>query len=429
MTILQKLARGPWILFALSLSLGFAVGCEDTRPPKRGSVEGSLVRLPAGDAISDVEIFLLRTSNFTVANGPVFTDAVGNYRFENVAVGRYYVFAFVTSDVLFDMSEPTVEVMADSTAIYDIRMVASRLWDGEGRKIEGRVLDSRTGFPIRGAFVTSNLANLDFNIAGLQTPWDEITDERGHYFLEEVPPVIFGSKAATVPFQALLFITKEGYEPKALQGLTFPADADSVLEVTTELTPAGPGMRLAGKVVSAGEPVVGPTGAQEKAPVLGKVSVTDSAGRFHFEDLAPGTYRIQAGIDLDDGWSTKSREYVREVTLEDADSTGVVVQVFPAIRPISPLPGSTIADTTPLLEWEPVPGAATYHVQLGTGHLLNDVPATTEPRWQWAGADSLPAGGPYPVRWLVDAEDAEGRFLGTTETTLSFEVLTPEPVD
>ena len=91
--------------------------------------------------------------------------------------------------------------------------------------------------------------------------------------------------------------------------------------------------------------------------------------------------------------------------------------MLPAIDPVSPATGATVADTTPELIWEAATGATEYRVELGTGHILESVAGPTEARWQIPAELAFEPGD--HVRWFVTAR---GEVGGQTTRIAGFEV-------
>ena len=135
-------------------------------------------------------------------------------------------------------------------------------------------------------------------------------------------------------------------------------------------------------------------------PLLGSAVRTDAAGRFRIEDLAPGTYFIDAGYLADDGYVGTYDEAAQvEIQGEEVVDAGDI-RVIPALLPISPLNGAVVHDARPVLRWDAVPGADRYRLSAGAGHLLSfdrNIVGATEFQFE----SDIPVG--LHIRWLVTA--------------------------
>ena len=95
---------------------------------------------------------------------------------------------------------------------------------------------------------------------------------------------------------------------------------------------------------------------------------------------------------------------------------------------LSPAPAATVASLTPLLQWEPSVGAATYSVKVSLNPSLTPVAVSvtgiSQPMLQLT-AGTVNVGSTY--YWSVTAVNASGKTTAATPTTSSFTVTAPPP--
>ena len=184
--------------FALSMltALSLAIGCrltscgdDDPTDPSVGQVSGTVTELYGGAPARDVGVLLVNTSNITPGARIARTNALGRYAITDVEPGTYAVFVYHDSLVVYDRTSPVVDVEKGRTSVYDVRVQDSQLWNGEGPRIRGVVLDDESGEPVAGAFVGETLWGLnaeDFHalFMGIGFPSWGVTDEAGSFSIE-----------------------------------------------------------------------------------------------------------------------------------------------------------------------------------------------------------------------------------------------------
>jgi hypothetical protein len=95
-----------------------------------------------------------------------------------------------------------------------------------------------------------------------------------------------------------------------------------------------------------------------------------------------------------------------------------------ATEPVGPEDGSMLATRTPVLDWEDVPGAGNYTVEIALDEAFTEI-LRRAPTWEsWWAVEPPLRGGPAPYYWRVAAESACGRGGGPA---FRFRVCPPRP--
>lgn len=226
------------------------------------------------------------------------TTREGQYSFRALPLGEHLVSAYS------DQLGPTTGNGGKPIAIRPGREAPQRVdirLDDRGEPIAGVVAD-RMGGPVPHATVQAMYRTADAPLGMLQTT---TADEQGRFSLRCAPGHVH------------LVATAEGYAP-GQAGRTAPAR-----DVELTLTPAA---RLRGRVVTRdGEPVEDVRVLAEAPMMRTQRGVSDSAGVFVIDGLAPAVYQLRA---LGDRWIGEAQQtFTVDLgdTLED-----VVLQVQPA---------------------------------------------------------------------------------------------------
>lgn len=404
--------------------LVFVIGCDDDPSNPGGGtgrqapLSGHVTMLYDSVAVVGAKVVLVDALPYRIIAGPVITDTDGYFAFDNPPRGDWYLFVFADGRLMMDAADARVSIQRISPVTRDIEMIASDLWGGGNRFIAGRVTDATTGDPIEGAYVSSFFWTVWHNFAGIVIDAEDVTDAGGRY---QVAPINLMIDTSTFRIINPVGVSKEGYAPFYMMDVPIP-DVDTTYVLDVALERMGSGATLRGRIVSEGGPVPGlPVGLDfvgipldtltvnnvsksggeaRRVPLLGSAVRTDATGRFRIEDLAPGTYFIDAGYLADDGYVA----FYDEATQVEIHGDEVVdagdIRVIPALLPISPPNGAVLHDTRPVLQWEAVPGADRYHLSAGAGHSLSfdrDIVGATEFQFE----SDIPVG--LHVRWLITA--------------------------
>lgn len=93
---------------------------------------------------------------------------------------------------------------------------------------------------------------------------------------------------------------------------------------------------------------------------------TDVNGAFAFENVAPGSYQLYLGLDFDQisGW-TWPVGLDDWIDVDGAANALLPVTLQPLIEQLSPVNQTEVAEPTIRFAWQPVDGAAYYHVNVG----------------------------------------------------------------
>lgn len=439
--------RTPWILPLLLLIAGCSDDDPATPPSGPGSISGTVTELTSGDPLDGVTLLLVDAASLAAVRAPITPDATGAYGFTAIEPGTYSILLYHDSHVVFDRAATHLAIEPGRDRTHDFRLVPSRLWGVQAWSIEGTVTDAETGAPIVGAQVADVLIggagiHLFALQAGVTLPEWGVTNESGFFS-------IGADRVLTEDAEELgimpISISKSGYLPATLIGdgltaipvlqdgggwdgpaLPGPAEGDSVLTVAVELTPVSTVApefygSLAGRVVHLGEPVAGveiaatlqmvadpdtvETPSGEKVVVPDARATSDDDGYFTLNGLAPGTYDLVPGYRPGDGWcglNSQLREGLFVVESGQATPVGEL-EIVRTIDIAAPLDGATVPGSMPLLQWESIPGALYYEVDLGVdGYLLDELVERIEvDSYQMQPAEAIPSGS--CARWSVRA--------------------------
>ncbi len=191
-------------------------------------------------------------------------------------------------------------------------------------------------------------------------------------------------------------------------------------EVFISLEQAGVGPNIMGQVVWGITPVPGAVvelrdgaWASDTAEVL-RQATADAAGVFTITAAPVGEYGLVARWP--DGGANMAAVTPVQITA-GADLTDVPVRLAKQIILVEP-PAGAVVESTPILRWQPLPGALTYRVMLidaGTTELLLDerIEAT-----EFTVPAALTSGRTY--QWLAQGLIEEDVLLGEVDSTFTF---------
>jgi protocatechuate 3,4-dioxygenase beta subunit len=428
-----RAALAIWTAIALGSSLA---ACEDEKPLDRIRIQLVAANDSSPIGQGEASLFDLAESRY---QPPVAVDSEGRATLWAPAPGTYVpvvrapgyeVFALPQSEIRLGRKGRTLDLR--------IPLVAMRPETDTGIRLEGQVLDARTGLPIAGAQVemTSpddgypNFSEYD----GDRGATEPVTDADGHFVLDPVPlrPIFPGESQ---PMTGDLRVRAAGYRSAWIVGWSrFQVPA----EVTIRLQRGEDVGLLFGRVVDpAGDPVAGadvraewrasppprPV-ANKLAPrftedpsrpsslLLPSVGITDLEGRYELTGMPPGSFHVRAGVSTNDGLVSKQG---RQVFL-DPDSSSVEVadlEVYPAVTLRTPASGATI-ETDRRLGWWALSETSSYLVTLqrGDGAFAQAHTDTTSVDLP-ADGDFLQPGAWY--RWEVLGLDAADQAIAGSE--------------
>jgi len=457
----MKMTRFLLVLGVSALLLA-AVSCNDDSGPVRpgpGGVTGRVTELEGGAPIAGAGVLLIDPTTLVPAAPIAVTDSSGSYSVSDVPGGRYAVFVYHRTRVVYDPAAPAVDVTGGKTTTYDMRLQNPELWNGNGVAVSGRVTDAVTGDPVAGVFVSAPLweiAGQDVSVPfwGISLPWWGVTDSDGRFSISASQVVDGGSSTPTRI--APLNFTAEGYAPYTLVGsgeavpglagppIPVPGDSALVLDIRLSRPSAGNAGSLRGRVIFRGQPASGvrvglslvvsahpdtlpPATLAPLNIVPGHTAVSGSDGSFRIEGLTPGTYALVPAYPIGDGyvgdlapfWGPSKVIVYPGITADAGD-----VPIIRAIEAVSPPEGGLVGSRTPRFEWGAVEGAQFYELQYSTHYVMGPpIGPVTGTHWDVPSEDPLPPG--THVRWMVTAFGVAGTdtvLVGDVEVAHTFTV-------
>lgn len=320
-----------------------------------GSLSGRVTEAGSGAPLSGVHLQLIPAGSETGKSS--ISRAQGEFSFRGLEGGEYTLKARLWQDPYGDFrleKKITVEPGGEVSG-FDLELEA-----GRSLSVSGTVLDEK-GFPVEGAEV-----RLSFRAPGEGSRWQN--------YRETVRSDVSGGFSHSVFMpdegEVSLSATREGYAPAerkveltgrpSIGGITLVLDHGSTLEVRVGKEEGGrsavPGAIVVLRTDFGAEPGAGRSVDLRK--------LTDSRGRCRFENLAPGSYRIEVS----------KPDYVpakETVSLEEADPDGSLDLVLE--------PGRTLLVRVEDERGEAVEGAAVnagerssgFHFSFGPGQKEN----------------------------------------------------------
>ncbi len=180
---LPPLYEGNWILnvsrpgFAPLETLAQAAGRRDVIVflERRATVNGTVLHIPGHYPLRGVVVELVDKNGRTTQD-PVTSDNKGEFSFENVPDGQYWVQAYDTHYVTY--GDPVDVNVESNEACLDLTLEAE-----VGATVSGALRDETTGRPVAGLDV---LAFLEADCTH-RPPRSVQTDENGHYRISGLP--------------------------------------------------------------------------------------------------------------------------------------------------------------------------------------------------------------------------------------------------
>lgn len=370
---------------------------------RAGTLRGRVTDAATGRPIAGASVGLGWTHEV-----PVRTDGEGRYEHTGVPGDGYHDLSvraagYATAEVRFrGRPEGPLDVALATAATLTGRVV-----DGAGRPLAGaRVL--ATGSRFDGAEQRVSIA-------------DTASGADGRFRLEGL--------SADLPHEVVVALAGHGRVNLAVPALGPPGAARDLGDV-----PLGPGRALAGRVTGpAGGSRPGATvtlegpleGLAAEGPRYGREEErrADDLGRYRFDDLAPGRYRLSAR-------ETDALQATREVLLEEADRLDEVL-TLPATRRLRLVPldpaGRTLLDLHVELRW---PGGSEERGIYRERDLALQLPAETLGlRVRAEAPDREDLAPPPPVLVPDDADEVELRFTALDLVGGRLEDAEGQPLD
>lgn len=454
-----------WLIPVLLLAL--IAGCDDDDPTQleTGASISGHVRDLAGNPVTDAALLLVDAGTLAPVGAPILPSETGRYSFVDLDAGVYAIFLYHDSAVVFTGTASRIELEKDQALTHDFGLVASGLWGPTDHTIAGVVRDAVTLEPVVGAYVGDIWSGIGGEYAfgelgGISLPEWGVTDADGRF---EVGLNTMINESNQVVGSMPLTITASGYLPVTLVGedsevvitpdgtwsgspLPSPAEGDSVLNVEVMLTPRSAAQptelgALSGRLVYLGNPVAGvqvaatllasaevdTVATPEKVIIPDLIATSDAEGHFTINGLAPGVYSLAPGFPADDDWEGVNRFLTDPIYEVDANTTTAAgdVELIHTVHPVWPIDGATVPGSMPILQWEAVPGATHYQVQMAVnGYLLDILVDRTEvDSYQMLPAEAIPSG--MCARWMVIAlgdypDEGDTIEIGITPWTVTF---------
>jgi hypothetical protein len=456
-------AHGRYTVLGLAAVLITFVFCgkdDPAKPPASAipSVRGTVTLIGTGAPVPGAAVVLVDPSSVATRSAPTRTDSKGQYEIsERVAAGRYALFLYADSTIIFDRSGVYLTVEDGKTTTHDVRMVGSEFWGRSKPFVNGLVVDDSSGAAIPGAYVGVafwGVQGVDVRgpFVGLTHPEFGITDAAGRFSVTNSMAIdVDGTSSGLLP----IGVSKSGYEPTTLVGhgpdisglgslLPLPeANSDSILNVTIRLHRLGPGgigphgagsltgrvwmgstgvagVRVAASLILSSNPDT-LSGANRCSPVPDKTALTDAQGSFTIAGLAPGSYYLEPAFLPDDGYVHNWTWFV------GADSAYTVLPnqtvdagdyyVARALRPLTPAAGSEVTDSTPAFSWTPMrtgPGYTLLWYRIWFSDRFYERHSGEGLRnSSWVMPDSLALHHGDHIRWFAEAIGTVGAFPDT----------------
>lgn len=451
-----RLPAALFIGLLAALSLAAAIGCgeEDRLDPTVGRIEGRVVLLPEERPATGARVLLLDPAHNEVLGAPVVVNAEGRFRIDAVPPGWYIPLVAYAARIVYDPPGAPLQVLGGRVARLEVGIADYPGLAGAGLPIRGQVVDAVTGAPIPGAWVSIGFTDPAFLSAGSIPPWESLTDADGRFVLREVP-IIDGPGAHDGLFPVVA--AHAGYRPGGTgsflrqEFLPLWGPTGDTLDVRIPLSPGHDDLVLGGRVVhgsrpvpgvivalsfadttaepvsSAAHPFRGDAGPVAGGPLLapaalvpGFAAISDPEGRFRFEGLSSGRYRVHAAYLADDGWVSIEigRPPGPAVRVFDRGVEDVEIAVVPAIPLVSPVGGAEMPVGHYRLTWRSVPGIERYRVLFSRGNSFlltegfetSDTTGLIPPAYYQVGDRGRWAVQAYDGSRLLASSDALGTF-------------------
>ncbi len=411
------------LLPALSVFGILSVACDGQDstgpdPVEPGLLRGKLTSISDSAAVTSAEVYLVFESEFSLAAGPAKVDSTGAFLLPDLSPGTYYLLVEDPNHHVFSRSLRHIRILPGDTTEVDVRMQES-MWSTIHYCVSGIVRDALTGLPIRGAFVGFYWGDISHYLTTGTATIEAVTDESGRFDLGDTVMLM---NEQGVPFGIYsIHITHQDYVPTVTPTFALPAVPESTVWAEIDLNPlVSASGRVRGRLLWNGSPVEGVRVAidyydfyevdgvylphtKQLTPIPGQTSVTDATGWYEFGGLSAGWYEVDPAYLPDDGFlmrynSTRSFELGEgeEVNVPDIDLT-------PAMEPITPMRGETVAGDSVCFAWPRVPEADRYSIFVAEAtELFYDsvIVADDSTAWTPVGIE-FPSGSYW--RWYVHA--------------------------
>jgi protocatechuate 3,4-dioxygenase beta subunit len=356
---------------------------------QQGSIEGIATNAVTHEPLSNVHVRLINAS-FTGINGAygAMSDRAGRFSIATIRPGTYVLLperaGFLHTQAKTSTAIPTITIKAgEHVTGYQLEMTPRAV-------LSGRVIDE-AGDPVQGLRVQAVAVSPEIAPAVLAPAPNFPTDDRGEFRILGVPGKYYLQVAPNSPNGSDRPEVRSDGTSEVVYGTTFyPSslrkDRATVVEAIAGKDVGGLEIRLARQQqgLSISGVVSGiPEGSNrpyvilwfgEKAPSVTSARNTAAAadGKFKFESLQPGFYRISA--QYSDGkttFATRSMEW----TLENTDVSNVDLRLVPGLEvsgkvrmegdPGTPAPKGTV-------KLDPVLGYMMGNLQRSGGELDAD---------------------------------------------------------
>lgn len=248
----QASSRGAFVISNITTIVNFALD------PQPGDIAGIVRNAQDGAPISGAHIFVF--SNFVLIES-VLTDDSGHYTVSGLAPGNYLVLASASN---FSISHTGASVSANQTTIVNFALSSNP------GSLSGSVKDASTQNPVPGAIVTVKL--------DIVTIAQAVTDMNGNYTIFNLSPDTYEVTVSALGFQSQTQI------------------AEVISNQTTNvffLLAPNPGA-ISGTISSSvtSNPIPNATVAVFQGTIFIDFALTDDAGKYTIQGLAPGEYTV-----------------------------------------------------------------------------------------------------------------------------------------
>lgn len=361
---MKRSLAGPLIILAfLRLSAGAAA---------QAPASGSELRVKVVSADGPVIGAQVSLKGEGAPDRQAYTDESGECEFAALPAAAYSLKVHKRSF----FAEPESERQAESFSLDGRQVRSVRVTLTRGGSIAGRLLDA-DGDPLTGVPVTAFRLNPASKKTALppasESNVTSVPDDRGAFRLYGLRPGLY----------LLAFnVQREFSERKAVPPAYYPAQTESASaahiyvaaahEVTVPEIRIGvagaPPPTVSGKASAGGAPargvLVSIVGVSDES--LNDSSLTDDEGRFGFEGIPPGRYRVRAR-PRDESYA----EAEREVVVTDAGAeVALALEEYPAVEGVAYLSGESGREPLPGLTLRLAPagaGARAFDFSTGSG--------------------------------------------------------------
>jgi hypothetical protein len=233
-----------------------------------------------------------------------------------------------------------ITVVAEKTTQIEIELQPIDAPGGTGA-IRGKLMDG--SMPVFGALVVATGARIRYTFSDLQ----------GDYALVDLAPDLY---SVTAHHAGMQFTVRNGVnvESTAVEGVDLTATPIS----------SSAGGRIRG---GTGETRVYLLHPDVLVPITNLTTDTNLSSSWAIEGVAPGMYRAEVALELEDGWVLDYERVLEDgpptVTVTETASGSLDLYVLPSMRRIEPVKSATVSGT-PRLTWREVEDADFYVVEV-----------------------------------------------------------------